>query len=243
VSQRAETIPRQIATAVAPDSEKENPDNMTTQTLAGAGTHYLVAAYHEAGHAVLAVLHGRQIEHASISRALPGNGMVYSAGPVVTRPAPIPAEWGRFWSQAKKELEATIRISLAGPLAEAKLLGKPLRCLGSRGDLEKVEYLLSLAEGLDEMASPWITLPRKSTAVLRRRLCRETRRLLARPRVWHMVRALAEDLAGRGSLSGHEIEETLAWSMRAHARQFGFEFPERDAAKKTIRATLERLAA
>ncbi len=98
----------------------------------GKKLHINVAAYHEAGHALAALREGRQVSLVFAFHKYPGNGMcLYAPKPINPHDLAFnPGTAKAAWNHTLEATCAEIRIALAGPLAEAKVLGKPLRSLG-----------------------------------------------------------------------------------------------------------------
>ena len=90
---------------------------------------FTVAAYHEAGRAVVGLLYGRLIRNVSISSEIPGNGLVRFNGiwRSDNRHAAISDDAVAAWKQVLARTETTVKTDLAGPLEEARLLGITLR--------------------------------------------------------------------------------------------------------------------
>jgi hypothetical protein len=203
---------------------------MTGQTpvVGGAATHLQLAAFHEAGHAVVALLLGIQLNDVSIDHRFPGNGRTgywrSPAGPVCCG-APDSAAPSRWARRLNAEQRATV-FALAGPLAEARLLGLPLRSLGSIGDLEAVHQLVIhslVGQGL----APHGAVRPGADAFFEREL-RRTRSLLSQPKVWLAITVLAHELLCWGRVPGSEAAATVQWAF-AGCRQLGL-FTGKEAA-------------
>jgi hypothetical protein len=102
---------------------------------------------------------------------------------------------------------------LAGPLAEAKLLGTPLRSLGARRDLDTVLCLLELLRANNEVTVVDPASAADPVGALGRRLRRQTRQLLGQRRVWHAVNTVAEALLSWETLEGDDVMETVSWAL------------------------------
>jgi hypothetical protein len=123
-------------------------------------THISIAAFHEAGHALAALNEGRQVIGLRVSTENPGNGICVHARKQRNQYdlAQNPGSANAAWLHTLKTTYSDIRICLAGPLAEAKALGKPLRSLGSRSDLDKCIRLANRLECLNTFVSEFVEI-------------------------------------------------------------------------------------
>ncbi len=190
--------------------------NAQTQQMSGSRAYSEVAAYHEAGHAVAALLLGIEIEEVRIDRNRPGNGTtIYRTGPSLWEGYRMPksAAPSRLACALSRRQRVAV-FFLAGPLAEAKRLGVPLRSLDASGDFE---YIHVLMRGSDACQHGEV-LPGAEhffdTAV------RRTRGILGQPSTWRAVTEVARELLMWGRLSGDDLAVTAQWA-RAGGRQFG----------------------
>ncbi len=132
-------------------------------------------AYHEAGHAVVALALGRPIHRVSV---LPGGRFLglCEFGKAVFRPS---EDW----------LEREILIALGGLAAEARLTGDYAWDEADR-DLQYVRELTVLRAG------------ERQAERLERRLLSKAEHLLAREAHWRAVELIAAELLQRGVISG-----------------------------------------
>lgn len=183
--------------------------NGMCSTNRGSTTHMRVAAYHEAGHAVLALMLGIRIVDVSIDHLRHGCGRVifwvpslyperYRASPVVA-----PFRWARLLSNEQRDAVFT----LAGPLAEAKLLGLPMRTIDSIGDLETIHQLMRWPASGGE-GQPHGVVRTEAKPFFEGAL-RRTRRVLSRPVVWNAVTEVAQDLLSWRRLKGDDVAESV----------------------------------
>ena len=189
-------------------------------TTLGAHAHCEIAAYHEAGHAVAGVLLGLWVIEVKIDHHSPGSGLTTYRDPH-SRPGSYrgprrdaPSHWARALSSEQRKMV----FALAGPLAEAKLLGKPLRTLGSIGDLEAVHQLVRwpVTEGEDQHHGAVVP----GADIFFKAEIRRTRRILNQPSVWRAITLIAGDLQAWGKLKGDDVVETVQWAMGG-CRQMG----------------------
>lgn len=180
-----------------------------------------VTAYHEAGHAIVALSQGCGVHEVAVSMADPGDGwtlMTVASKQPLTDPAP--GNVRAAWLRTEANYSAEIRILLAGPLAEAKLLGKPLRSLGARSDLEEAQRLFERLQVIHAELSRYTCLPTEIPDAMRDGFRRETRRLVARPRIWRMIGVLAQELMARETVSAEELTGILQDNPHPHG-QYG----------------------
>jgi hypothetical protein len=185
--------------------------------IAGHALHCELAAYHEAAHAVVALHCGRVVREVCILPRSPGDGWVqYETWFPEAPKTRNPRDKLLYWTYVLSEAEREVKIRLAGPLAEAKLLRTPLRSLGARSDLEWALAAQTYLDKLRESLRDTIFIPDEQTSRFLERLRRQTRCLIARSWCWNAVTVLAQDLMGWHRLSGHDVAETVQWSMKPH---------------------------
>jgi hypothetical protein len=196
-------------------AESQWPAEIPPAFWRGVRAHYELAAYHEAGHAVVALHFGVRLKEARIDRQAPGNGRV-SLDPLAT-------DWLREMdslgpvtglSRWLRQLVAVERIAmfyLAGPMAEARHAGKPLRSLGARSDLDLVRSLPPRFELWCSKLN--LDAPSLNDDAFFKYVCRRTRQLLGRQKIWRAVTVLAADLLAWERLPGDEVAETVQWTL------------------------------
>lgn len=184
--------------------------------FAGHRLHRELAAYHEAAHAVVSLHYGRVVKEVFISRHFPGNGWVKSVR--LWSPGELDLRNARdallYWTRVFSEVEREVKILLAGPLAEAKLLRTPLRSLGARSDLQRALSAQTYLDDLRESLQDIVFIPNHHTALFLERMRRQTRRLISQPWCWNAITVLAKDLMAWHRLSGHDVAETVQWSRK-----------------------------
>jgi ATP-dependent Zn protease len=161
-----------------------------------------VTAYHEAAHAVVATKLGKDIEYLMVDEDPEAGLTVW----ICERPQPGSARSAtRTWMEELSRVTTEIQICLAGPLAEARLLNKPMRSLGARADLQQAEALHQQLVTLYGRLSKHTELRWPYRARYLDHLRQETRRLISLPEIWAYVEAIAEELVVRRILSGNEM--------------------------------------
>jgi ATP-dependent Zn protease len=133
-------------------------------------------AYHEAGHAVMALALGRPVDRVSVRPSKELLGVCHFRKPVF-RPS---EDW----------VEREILIALAGLAAEARHTGTYARAEADRD----LQYAADLA--LERAGSA------KQAARLERRMLAKAEHLLAQDGNWRAVERLAAELLRKGEISG-----------------------------------------
>ena len=135
-----------------------------------------LTAYHEAGHAVIALTQGRDVHRVSI---LPNKSRLGQCD-LKKGTTRVPKDW----------LETEVLILLAGAAAEGRVSGR--YCWDGAGrDLRQVRALTLSRAGSDHQAQR-----------LERRWLEKVELLLHAPANWLAVELLAEDLIQRRTISG-----------------------------------------
>ncbi len=142
-----------------------------------------LTAYHEAGHAVMALLMGRDIQKVSII-------------PSKNRLGACTIKKGRA-KQVQDKLEAEILILLAGMAAEGRKSGR-YNVQGAAQDLRNVEKFAMARSGNPGQASKLI-----------HKLLDKTQHLLSNKSTWAAVKVIAEELIEHESISGRAAKHHL----------------------------------
>jgi len=142
-----------------------------------------LTAYHEAGHAVMALLMGRAIQKVSII-------------PSQNRLGTCTIKKGRT-KQVQDKLEAEILILLAGMAAEGRKSGH-YNVQGASQDLRIVEKLAMARSGN----------PRQSQKLIHKMLDK-TQHLLSNKAAWSAVKVIADELIQHESISGRAAKHHL----------------------------------
>jgi ATP-dependent Zn protease len=142
-----------------------------------------LTAYHEAGHAVMALLMGRSVQKVSII-------------PSQNRLGAVTMQKGRA-KQVQDKLEAEMLILLAGMAAEGRKSGK-YNLVGAGQDLRMVEKLALSRAGN----------PKQATKLIHKTLDK-TQHLLSNKANWAAVKAIAKELLEHESISGRAAKHHL----------------------------------
>jgi ATP-dependent Zn protease len=144
----------------------------------------ILTAYHEAGHAVMALLMGRSIQKVSII-------------PSQNRLGACTIQKGRA-KQVQDKLEAEILILLAGMAAEGRKSGR-YNVQGAAQDLQAVERLALARSGNSRQATKLV-----------HKMLDKTQHLLANKATWAAVKVIADELIEHESISGRAAKHHLA---------------------------------
>ncbi len=154
-----------------------------------------VTAWHEAGHAVMAILCGGRIEHVSLEPPWDEGPRRY--GETITR-------WQGL-SSAELSL-AEIKVSLAGPIAETLYIGEE-RNLSEvpewAGDWQRVVEIAVQQFGD-------LVTARKNIRVL----VASVRESFEDNRVWSAVSAVAEDLLAHETIEHEQVSQSVEFWLR-----------------------------
>lgn len=162
-----------------------DPDNTTKAT-----------AYHEAGHAVMAVLLGRPIEKVTICPTQLATGG--------NRLGVCKIQKGRT-KPSKTATDDEVMILLAGMVGEALVTGRYNQA-GASQDLQRVHMLLTANRAKDE----------KRFQKLARRMLDKTEHTLFAPAAKQALQRVAEELLERETISGRAVQHFMDEARRAH---------------------------
>jgi len=154
------------------------------------------AAYHEAGHAVAAVLLGMHVTVASIeAKGYPRHWRLRGG---------VLASFDHSGAQTRREAEKAVTAGLAGEQAEILWsMRKPWRRVKSAGDAR----FAGDRAYVEEMLRPFVGARADKKRTIAR--LKEAARTLLEEH-WSRVEALAEKLAERKALNGREINRLVA---------------------------------
>ncbi len=170
----------------------------------GKQTHIDITAYHEAGHALAALKVGRYVPAVMVEQSNPGQGVTR-----LWHPPPNPFDLARnpdfAWRHTYQTILDSMFISLAGPVAEAKLLHKPMRHLGSYSDYENSMELCLRLRLLAEYVLDYTDTPTIKVGELLDQQRDRTKRWVSHPNNWRNIESIARALIARGQLTGDEL--------------------------------------
>ena len=165
-----------------PDGQMKQPTDETRAT-----------AYHEAGHAVMAILLGRPIEKVTIvpAKIATGGGRLGACRIQKGRSKP-----------SQDELEDDVLILLGGMVAESHSTGR-YSLAGAGQDLRMVQRLLSNRAGTE-----------KKLARATRRALEKTEHLLSAAVAVEAIQLIAEELLERETISGRAVRHLFQMAGR-----------------------------
>ena len=181
-----------------------------------------VTAYHEAGHAVMCLVHRWPLRHIHISASQPGVGVTHYRQPVLAPPREQllhPGNIKVLWQQYLDLQETYARIHLAGPLAEAKMLKKPMRADGATSDFGKTLRILKELDDCHAAMQKHVEIPTDYRVDFYDRMQQQTINILKRPQIWNAVELLAIDLIIWNNLEGREAAGTMQEILNAAPNQ------------------------
>jgi hypothetical protein len=140
-----------------------------------------------------------------------GNGVC-----LFSKAAPNPIDLGRHpdnaqvaWKLTYERVTSELRISLAGPLAEAKAVNKPLRTIGARSDLQHClqlqSRLLVLADYIESISKFSPTVPENLLTLERRRV----RRWVGNPHIWKLILSVADRLSRDEMVDWQKLDQII----------------------------------
>tara|TARA_B100001964_G_C14132773_1_gene553695 strand:+ start:68 stop:784 length:717 start_codon:yes stop_codon:yes gene_type:complete len=188
--------------------------------MRGHRAHIKAAAYHESGHALAALRVGRYVSRIVVDHGLPGNGVMSCQTPG-KNPFNLADGAGNAmaaWNYTYQTTLDAIFVSLAGPLSEAKLLGKPLRLMGNKSDLNYSIYLCARLQRLSKFASDYTDVPPIDVKLLNQ-MRDKVRRWINRPKTWAAITEVSEQLALVGHIDGDILGYVIGASQGTKSGQ------------------------
>ncbi len=168
---------------------------MTDNTTSDASDELIATAFHEAGHAVMAISLGRHIQKATIVPAqMTANSKRLGA---------VKMQKGRSKSTSDP-LEDEVLILLAGMVAESQLTGKYCE-RGAASDLRAVSRILETRARTE-----------KQFEKLHRRLLEKTEHILSDEVHSQAIRWVAKSLIEKESISGRLVKHFISQAQSQH---------------------------
>ncbi len=161
-----------------------------------------LAAYHEAGHAFMAIYVGARVRSISIDPA-------WDDGPL--READIQVEWPARQFSQRQLREFAVCVALAGPVAEMIHTGEPYH----------PGFIAAWAadwEAAWQDASRLFTTERETLAYLEQRVA-QLYRLLYRDEHWAALAAIVDELLAHETLAGEQVHATYRQWMGGSPRR------------------------
>ncbi len=149
-------------------------------------------AYHEAGHAIVAVILGGSVHAMTL---VPESDGVRKAGE-------LEVHWPRKRMSSAQINQQSIKVALGGPVAEMLYTGEPWH----PGLIFQWLSDWELAWSASRLQWPE---ERRRLAMLER-LTGELYRVMDHPELWQVVASLADELLAHESLESEQIEEVMA---------------------------------
>ena len=176
-------------------------------------------AWHEAGHALAAMREGRPIDHVLIQHDNPGTGhMLYQHGWPDRRFCAKRSHGNAraAWEEDLAHHLAVLRVLLAGPLAEARKLGKPMRALGAWYDFENTWWLAQSLTAIQvDLRKHGVYFVPEVPAIFNAE-SRRVRHWLAQPVTWSAINRIAEELLEKNELGPSDILRCYLEARNAH---------------------------
>ena len=209
------------------------------ESLRGGRVLLTATAWHEAGHALAALREGFHIRQVSIDKRRPGHGVTWCQ--LSTPLARYNPETGRgsaqaAWQDAVDHHLSHLRVKLAGPLAEARKLGKPMRALGGWSDFEDTYWLAQDLMGIQTYLERYKIFFWGNVPALFNDESRRLRHWLARPATWSIINAIAAELLEKDALDGADILRCALTTRSGHQLPLNLGWTEESAAEPSDEA-------
>ena len=174
--------------------QKKEKSNASAQPTAESNTDRKATAWHEAGHAVMALLLGRPVEKVTI---VPGQMQSGTA-----RLGACKIQKGRR-KASKDPMEDEVLILLAGMVAESRVTGRYCQ-MGASQDLLMVQTLLSANRVKNE----------RQLQRLAQRMVDKAEHLLNGPVPTRALELIAKELLEKDSISGRAVKHFFEMAER-----------------------------
>ena len=182
-------------------------------------THALATAFHEAGHALAALKKHRRVFNIEVNAQDQRNGATYMAH-AAKNPFDLAGNAGtaqQAWQFSYQASVDELFILLAGPMAEAKLLGSPLKLLGNRSDLDRCMHLAKSLTAKAEFAAGYTRVLPLDAEALMNDTRAQVRRWVATPRIWRAITTVAQFLAEHGSVDEEQLFHLISYAKQKDA--------------------------
>ncbi|QDT35025.1 M50 family metallopeptidase [Thalassoglobus polymorphus] len=176
-----------------PPSDPVHTDSVHT----GPSAKLKATAFHEAGHAVMAMLLGRPVEKVTIAPGQMQSGL--------SRLGACKMQKG-MRKPSRDPLEDEVLILLSGMVAESRVTGRYCQ-LGASQDLHLVKSLLSENRATNE----------RQLQRLARRMIDKTENLLSRAEPTQAIELIANELLKNETISGRAVRHLFEISKQSHS--------------------------
>jgi len=177
-------------------TRSESASSTSALPAEAADPRLTATAYHEAGHAVMALLLGRAVHKVTVAPGQLLSGVRLGA-----------CEMRKGRSKASNDpLEDEVLILLAGMVAESQWTGQYCR-QGATQDLQAAGRLLSLNRAHNE----------RQLERLEQRLIDKTEHLLGQTAVMQAIRWIAAELLDKTTLSGRAVRHLLTQAQQRNS--------------------------
>jgi hypothetical protein len=176
----------------------------------------MATAYHEAGHALAALKKHRHVSLIKVSSHDQRNGATYMAD-AGKNPFDLAGNAGtaqQAWQFSYQVSVDDMFIFLAGPMAEAKLLGSPLKLLGNRSDLDRCMRLAISLKAKAAFAAGYTSVQPINAAVLMNDTRALVRRWVAAPSIWRSIATVAKFLVEHGSVDAEQLFHLISYAKQ-----------------------------
>ncbi|HIE89525.1 MAG TPA: hypothetical protein EYP91_22320 [Gammaproteobacteria bacterium] len=191
------------------------------QPSRGYPAHIKGTAYHEAGHAIAALKMERFVHRLAVDHNNPGRGVTWYNS-AKSNPYNIESSPGKAllaWQYTYDTTLNDIFILLAGPMAESKLLARPLRQLGNKRDLDTCMELACRLDERAKTARKWTDIPHIQKAELLNHMRRRTRAWVNGKKTWNAISVVATALINNTWVENESLSDLVGQSLCFESRQ------------------------